>query len=127
MTSPVCNASGYVRISSSRFFTRLYRVALQRQGLSSSFRGKCCGFYGWCSAALLCLAFLLRFIAIDCTAAEDARPAVSYYRDVRPIFQANCQGCHQPAKSKGGYSMTEFKRLLVGGDSEGTAVVPSHP
>src|ERR1044071_4025256 len=44
---------------------------------------------------------------------------VSYYREVRPILQANCQGCHQPAKSKGGYVMTEFKRLLGGGDTEG--------
>src|SRR5215472_10837127 len=51
-------------------------------------------------------------------------PKVSYYHQVRPILQANCQGCHQPAKSKGGYVMTEFKRLLAGGDSEGTAIVP---
>src|ERR1041385_1023877 len=52
---------------------------------------------------------------------------VCYYRDVRPILQANCQGCHQPAKSKGGYVMTDFKKLLAGGDSEGAAVVPKHP
>jgi WD40 repeat protein/mono/diheme cytochrome c family protein len=51
---------------------------------------------------------------------------VSYYRDVRPILQANCQGCHQPAKAKGGYVMTEFQRLLAGGESEGKAVVPRH-
>jgi len=52
---------------------------------------------------------------------------VSYYREVRPILQANCQGCHQPAKSKGGYVMTDFKKLLAGGESEGAAVVPQHP
>src|SRR5215831_9066566 len=56
-----------------------------------------------------------------------AGPKVSYYREVRPILQANCQGCHQPAKSKGGYVMTEFKRLLAGGDSEGAAIVPGQP
>jgi WD40 repeat protein/mono/diheme cytochrome c family protein len=55
----------------------------------------------------------------------DAR--VSYYRDVRPILQANCQGCHQPAKAKGGFVMTDFKKLLAGGDSEGKAIVPNHP
>src|ERR1051326_9228529 len=55
-----------------------------------------------------------------------AGPKVSYYREVRPILQANCQGCHQPAKTKGGYVMTEFKRLLAGGDSEGAAIVPGH-
>jgi WD40 repeat protein len=52
---------------------------------------------------------------------------VSYYREIRPILQANCQGCHQPAKSKGGYVMTEFKRLLAGGDGEGAAIVPGQP
>ncbi len=52
---------------------------------------------------------------------------VSYYQDIRPIFQANCQGCHQPAKVKGGYVMTDFKKLLAGGDSEGAGIVPKHP
>ncbi len=49
---------------------------------------------------------------------------VSYYKDVRPIFQANCQGCHQPAKSRGGYVMTDFKLMLGAGDSKETAIVP---
>jgi WD40 repeat protein/mono/diheme cytochrome c family protein len=52
---------------------------------------------------------------------------ISYYRDIRPILQANCQGCHQPAKAKGGYTMTEFKGLLAGGENEGSAIVPEHP
>ncbi|MEL0075282.1 MAG: hypothetical protein VW708_04060, partial [Ilumatobacter sp.] len=26
---------------------------------------------------------------------------VSYYHQIRPLFQAHCQGCHQPAKDKG--------------------------
>src|SRR5690242_15157578 len=51
-------------------------------------------------------------------------PRVSYYRDIRPILQANCQGCHQLAKSKGGYVMSDFKRLLAGGDNEGAAIIP---
>ena len=52
---------------------------------------------------------------------------VSYYKQIRPILQAHCQGCHQPAKAKGGYVMTEFKGLLTGGDDEGLAVVPGKP
>lgn len=52
---------------------------------------------------------------------------VSYYREVRPILQANCQGCHQPAKAKGGYVMTDFKKLLAGGETEGAAIVPKLP
>src|SRR6188474_2393373 len=55
-----------------------------------------------------------------------AKGSVSYYREIRPILQANCQGCHQPAKSKGGYVMTDFKKLLAGGDTEGAAIVPKH-
>ena len=67
--------------------------------------------------------------AAETKASPDTKtaPKVSYYREVRPILQANCQGCHQPAKSKGGYVMTDFKRLLAGGDDEGAAIVPKHP
>jgi len=63
------------------------------------------------------------------TAADDKPAAgqVSYYRQVRPILQAQCQGCHQPAKAKGGYVMTDFKKLLAGGENEGKAVVAGQP
>jgi WD40 repeat protein len=60
-------------------------------------------------------------------AKKDAAKKVSYYKEVRPVFQANCQGCHQPAKVKGDYVMTDFKRLLSGGDSKLTAIVPRNP
>lgn len=33
---------------------------------------------------------------------EDPNAPVSYFKRGRPIFWANCQGCHQPAKAKGG-------------------------
>ena len=77
---------------------------------------------------------LLLALGVNSAAAENGAmesgqpgPKVSYYRDIRPILQANCQGCHQPAKAKGGYVMTEFKRMLAGGDNEGRAIVPEHP
>ncbi|HEU0038439.1 MAG TPA: hypothetical protein VFR76_04125, partial [Verrucomicrobiae bacterium] len=41
--------------------------------------------------------------------ATNGGEAVSYYRQDRPILQDNCQGCHQPAKAKGGFVMTDFK------------------
>src|SRR5262245_58396201 len=90
-------------------------------------------------ARSLCLAsFCFRWLCLvlgvvigqPVVGAESPSPAgkssskVSYYQDVRPILQAHCQGCHQPAKAKGGYVMTDFKKLLAGGESEGTAVVP---
>src|SRR5262249_9647115 len=52
---------------------------------------------------------------------------VSYAKQIRPILQAKCQGCHQPAKAEGGYVMTDFGRLLAGGDSGRPAIVPRDP
>jgi WD40 repeat protein/mono/diheme cytochrome c family protein len=49
---------------------------------------------------------------------------VSYDKQIRPIFQAHCQGCHQPAKAGGGFVMTAFDRLKKGGESGMPAVVP---
>ena len=55
-----------------------------------------------------------------------AKP-VSFHKDIRPLFQANCNGCHQPAKVKGKYIMTDFAALLKGGDSGEPAIVPGKP
>jgi WD40 repeat protein/mono/diheme cytochrome c family protein len=52
---------------------------------------------------------------------------VSYWNEVRPIFQVHCQGCHQPAKSSGEYVMTSFDSLLAGGESGEQAIAPSDP
>lgn len=52
---------------------------------------------------------------------------VSYYRDIRPLFQQHCQGCHQPARAKGNYVMTNHADLLKPGESKETAVVPGQP
>ncbi|MFN4259901.1 MAG: DUF1549 domain-containing protein [Gemmataceae bacterium] len=67
--------------------------------------------------------------------ADDAKPQeetgpnanVSYYQHIRPIFQAHCQGCHQPAKDRGDYIMTDFAKLLAGGASDKPAIIPGHP
>jgi WD40 repeat protein/mono/diheme cytochrome c family protein len=59
-------------------------------------------------------------------AAEESAP-VSYHRQVRPILQAHCQGCHQPAKSEGGYVMTEVARMFASGDSGSPGIVPGKP
>jgi WD40 repeat protein/mono/diheme cytochrome c family protein len=52
---------------------------------------------------------------------------VSYYRQVRRIFQQHCQGCHQPAKPMGGYSMTEHADLFKKGDQNKVGVVAGKP
>ena len=56
-----------------------------------------------------------------------ATDAVSFDKQIRLIFQANCQGCHQPAKAGGQYVMTDFTKLVKGGESGSAAVVPGKP
>ena len=60
---------------------------------------------------------------------SQSKPAasVSYYRQIRPILQANCQGCHQPARPQGGYVMTSHADLLKSGDRGQPGVVPGQP
>ena len=71
------------------------------------------------------------FAAPGAAPAEDPNAPVSYFKHIRPIFQANCTGCHQPAKAKGAYLMTDFARMLEGGDDAKEtgkkAVVPGQP
>ncbi|HWB04979.1 MAG TPA: c-type cytochrome domain-containing protein [Verrucomicrobiales bacterium] len=75
--------------------------------------------------------FLPFTLCATLAAAADAGPKpgepVSYYKHIRPILQGACHGCHQPAKAKGEYVMTEFAALVKGGADDGTAVVPGKP
>jgi WD40 repeat protein len=52
---------------------------------------------------------------------------VSYYKDVRPILQQHCNGCHQPAKPLGGYVTTSHADLLKVGERGKPGVVPGKP
>src|SRR5260370_2007455 len=49
---------------------------------------------------------------------------ISYYRQIRPIFQQHCQGCHQPAKDQGGFVMTDHASLLKSANSNQPGIVP---
>ena len=68
---------------------------------------------------------------LECPAlAADPAPAdgpVSYHKQIRPLFQASCQGCHQPAKAQGAYVMTDVARMLAAGDSGAAGIVPGKP
>ncbi len=80
-------------------------------------------------AFTLCLVVIASLFTSASSFAEEkaTQSGVSYYKQIRPIFQAHCQGCHQPAKSQGDYVMTSFKSLLAGGASGDAAVVAKHP
>jgi WD40 repeat protein len=60
--------------------------------------------------------------------ARPAFPAPSFERDIHPILQQNCQGCHSAIekKAKGGLSMDTKEELLKGGD-EGGFIVAGKP
>jgi len=60
-------------------------------------------------------------------AQEATAEPISYFRSVLPILQEHCHGCHQPAKSEGAFVMTEFERLVAGGESGEAAIVPGEP
>ncbi len=80
--------------------------------------------------ALLAIALLFACHCLlgNSRAADPAKPGdpgpISYYKQIRPIFQQHCQGCHQPAKPQGGYVMTTYQALLKGGDHDEPGVVP---
>ncbi|MGF1578990.1 MAG: c-type cytochrome domain-containing protein [Gemmataceae bacterium] len=52
---------------------------------------------------------------------------VSYYKQVRPLFQQHCQGCHQPSRDKGGFVMTTHASLFKQGDSGEFGIVKGQP
>ena len=80
------------------------------------------------SAALAaCLCWVPPSVAEEPKDEKPADGAVSFFRDVRPILQVHCQGCHQPAKRMGEYVLTNMEGLVKGGESETAAIVPGKP
>src|SRR3979409_844063 len=55
------------------------------------------------AAATACMAFSL-------SAAEP-----SYFREVRPVLQRQCQGCHQPNLKSSNLDLTTYAGLKAGG------------
>ncbi len=85
---------------------------------------------------LLLTGFVAGALATGCLAADEnadedlgteGETPVSYWTEVRPIFQTHCQGCHQPAKRSGEYVMTAFDLLIGGGESGEAAIVAGDP
>ena len=50
----------------------------------------------------------------------------SYYREIQPILQKNCVGCHQPAMQSSGLDLTTFEGFRTGG-KHGPAFVTGAP
>lgn len=74
------------------------------------------------SALLACAASLP---SAPARAQKPAAP-VSYYREIRPILQKRCQGCHQPVSQGGKLIVTSYEAFKAGGFS-GPSFVPGSP
>ncbi len=73
--------------------------------------------------ALVVLAYVFAATGSAVSFAADAKPAgdkppapVSFYRQVRPILQRECAGCHQPSKQGGKLLLTSYEGLKKGGE-----------
>lgn len=69
----------------------------------------------------------LTMLTLPVAAGAEEPAKVSYYKDVRPILQQHCNGCHQPAKPLGGYVTTSHTDLRKAGEREKAGVVPGKP
>lgn len=57
-----------------------------------------------------------------------AAPAASidFVRDIQPLFERSCVGCHSGARPKGGLDLTKREGLLKGGQGGGPAIIPGY-
>ena len=59
---------------------------------------------------------LLAACVLGNLAAQKSPAEISYFRDIRPIIQRSCQGCHQPAMKYGGLDLTRYETFNSGGN-----------
>jgi hypothetical protein len=52
---------------------------------------------------------------------------VLFSRDIAPILQSKCLGCHNAEKAKGGYRVHTYEAVFKGGDGEDFPIVPGGP
>jgi mono/diheme cytochrome c family protein len=53
--------------------------------------------------------------------------AVDYFKQVQPLLDAKCYGCHTGGKAKGSLRLDDRVSALAGGKTDGAAVVPGKP
>ena len=74
------------------------------------------------SAPLLLVTFCARVNGAELP--PPAQRTVDFARDVRPILQEHCIGCHGPEKQKSGYHLDTRDAAVKGGDSGDAAILP---
>lgn len=64
--------------------------------------------------------------ATEEAAKKDTSEPVSYFKQIRPVLQRQCQGCHQPATKQADLMLTSYESFKAGGRS-GPAFEPGNP
>ena len=64
--------------------------------------------------------------ALAVISAVPAAAEVSYHREIRPLLQRNCQGCHQPNMRSSDLDLTGYEALRAGG-KRGASYKPGSP
>ncbi len=67
------------------------------------------------------------WLTLGVAAGDEPVKPVSYYKEIRPILQQHCLGCHQPAKAGGGYVMTLHAELFQAGNSGKPPIAKGKP
>jgi mono/diheme cytochrome c family protein len=52
--------------------------------------------------------------------------AVDFARDIRPVLERSCVGCHGPQRARSHFRVDSRDALLKGGDSGEASIVPGH-
>ncbi len=76
------------------------------------------------AARNVALAALVFCGLVAATPAAEPAPAIDFGRDIRPVLERSCYGCHGPEKQKNGYRLDQRQVALRGGDSGKPAIVP---
>jgi mono/diheme cytochrome c family protein len=53
--------------------------------------------------------------ALSCLASSLSAAEPSYFREIRPVLQRSCQGCHQPNLKSSDLDLTSYEGLAAGG------------
>ncbi len=62
------------------------------------------------------------FASSEDPAVKKGPAPVSYFKEIRPILQRQCQGCHQPASKQADLMLTSYEAFKTGGRSGATWV-----
>jgi hypothetical protein len=68
-----------------------------------------------------------RVVQVKEQTAAAAGGSIDFFKQVRPVLEAKCYGCHTGGKAKSGLRLDDRAAALAGGESDGPAVVPGKP